>query len=219
MIPECFKLLPVGLPPMLLELVGWSVESFSPCSTIRQGEARFLAFYYAGSKATVTDGRGLKTFSFYGVWKPWTDHVLMALPLVGCDLGTDDSEAKHCLIADTLENRVYVAPWSEGVRFCQDQHPPVEPLREDQRAAIEAAVKKQIAAMQNMGVEDLQRLGMFELFLPASKEQMEGYNRLWNWLDCQITEDSLKPYEEMLKTADEGIKAQMLFILELAARA
>lgn len=205
MIPESFKALPLELPPMLLDLVGW------------QGEARFLAFYYAGSKATVTDGRGLKTFSFYSVWTPWIDHVLMALPLIGCDLGTDDSEPTHCLIADTLEKRLHVSPWSDGLQFCEGQHPPLQPLSEDERTALEAAVKEQIAAMQSMSLDELRRLGMFEAFLPASREQTKGCKRLLQWLDRQVTEESLKPYMVMLDRVDEETKRQILKIIEWAA--
>lgn len=69
MFPDSFHKLGTPLPPML-----------SSMANVRS-EARFVAFYYMGSKATWNDGRGCATFSFFGVWKTFVEHRAISLPL------------------------------------------------------------------------------------------------------------------------------------------
>lgn len=69
MLPDSFHKLGTPLPPMICNMAG--VRS----------EARFVAFYYMGSKPTWNDGRGCGTFSFFDVWQPPTEHRAIALPL------------------------------------------------------------------------------------------------------------------------------------------
>lgn len=202
LIPESFKLLLIPLPPMLCELAGY------------EGSTCYVMFYYLGSKATWDDGRSQQTFSFYGVWQPWIDHIAMRLHWLDADLGTDDSEPTHCLLADTRENQVYLALWSEAHQFCTAQHPPAQPLTQEQWQAIQQQLERQ----PQPSLEQLQELGMFEMFGPPRQAQ-EKATALTAWLDQFVTEALVRQYLELAQSEDLGVASQALMYLEWFKRA
>lgn len=168
-LPESFMKLPVGLPPMLLEMAGYN------------GNARFVAFNYYGSKATWHDGRGAATFSYFSVYSPFIDHPVIALTLRGAnaDLGSDDSEPTHSLVFDRQDNSIYLGRGSEVSRFLNSQHPPVEAV--ELTAEMLEEIESQIVAEMS-DVSKWQFRGMFELFAPAENRRAETES-LTKWLN------------------------------------
>ena len=130
-LPESFKLIDVPLPPMLLSMAGV------------KGESRFVALFYRSSKSTWTDGRGSATFPFYTVWQPYIEHLAIAMHLFDAHLGADDLEATHVLVCDRLDLKVYVAPIEEAMQFLDSQHPPRQPLTQEEWEQIKVLVAQQ----------------------------------------------------------------------------
>lgn len=168
-LPDSFQMLGIGLPPMLLSMAGYN------------GNARFVAFNYFGSKATWHDGRGLATFSYFSVYSPFVDHPAIAVVLRGAnaDLGSDDSEPTHSLIFDRQENSIYLGRGSEVSRFLNAQHPPVAKieLTDEMLEEIESRLAEEMSDISKM-----QFHGMFELFAPAQNRRSET-NSLIKWLN------------------------------------
>ena len=185
-IPESFKSIDVPLPPMLLSMAGV------------RGDSRFIGFWYRGSKATWNDGRGSATFPFYTVWQPYIQHLVIAINLFDAHLGSDDLEATHVLVCDRLEEKVYVAPLEEAMRFLDSQHPPRQPLTSQEWGEIKA----QVAHLAPLNMSQLQDLGMFEIFTPPKREHKEAALRLVRWLDGYIDEDLIRKYINAAKAGN-----------------
>jgi hypothetical protein len=185
-IPDSFKLIDVTLPPMLLSMAGV------------RGDSRFIGFWYRGSKATWNDGRGSATFPFYTVWQPYIQHLVIAINLFDAHLGSDDLEATHVLVCDRLEEKVYVAPLEEAMRFLDSQHPPRQPLTSQEWGEIKA----QVAHLAPLNMSQLQDLGMFEIFTPPKREHKEAALRLVRWLDGYIDEDLIRKYINAAKAGN-----------------
>ncbi|MGA7936067.1 MAG: hypothetical protein WCA35_21110 [Kovacikia sp.] len=180
-IPETFTLLPIPLPPMLAQY-----------ANIHEAE-RFVAFYYACTNPTWTDGRRLGTFSFYGIWDPWINHLAMAIHLFDADLGHDDSEPTHYLVADLHECKVWVAPREGAEQFLAAQCPPRQ-LTPAEAAEERQALLAFLEAEDNLiSLESCQAQGLFEFF-GASPENQQRKAALNLWLDDYITVELVKQY-------------------------
>jgi hypothetical protein len=186
-IPNSFKPLSVALPPMLLSMAGV------------KGESRFVALYYMGSKATWTDGRSCATFPFYTVWQPYIDHIAIAIELFDCHLGSDDCHPSQALVCDCLEQKVYVGEFGEVQKFLSRQHPPRQPISEEEWLAIKA----QILAQPPLELEQLEQLGMFELFSSPTPQQIAKATELVAWLDGFIDERLLGKYLNATELGDD----------------
>lgn len=183
-IPDNFQILNVPLPPMLLEMAGV------------KGDSQFVAFYYS-SKATWTDGRSSATFPFYAVWQPYIDHIAIAIDLFDCNLGSDDETATQALVCDRTGEKVYVAPYKEAMSFLERQHPPRQEITQEQWEEIKA----QLEAQPPLSMEEMQELGMFEMFAPNPKHKEKAIE-LIHWLDRYIDEALIRRYIEAASNGD-----------------
>ncbi len=188
--PESFVPIKTPMPPMLPEMAGITTQM------------RFVGALYQGSKAIWTDGKSVATFNFYQVWGPLSSHLAIAVPLAiavqdepydkrgnPAGLGSDDAMATHVLMLDVQENQMAIAPYREGMRFLDDQHPPVPVMSPEEEKNLLQKVW-QFFSSTDVSVQELNRAGMFELFTrpdPALLQQSKEMIRFLNEnLDPQI---------------------------------
>jgi len=182
MIGTQFIELPVLMPPMLPEMVGAS-------------DTQYFALYYQGSKAAWTNGRAMATFSYYAVYAPLIEHITLAIHLEPYNLGSDDEVPEHAILCDTVHHKMYVGAYQQIDYFLLQQHPKELPTLSQQE--FEAAVK----AVENMSLEQMQRLGMFEMFSNTNLQARQQTVELVQWLDQQITEEVIQQY---IQLANQG---------------
>jgi len=170
--------LPVPMPPMLPEMVGVS-------------DTQYFALYYQGSKPTWSNGRAMATFSYYAVYAPLTEHIVLAIYLEPYNLGSDDELPEHAILCDTVRHKMYVGAYKEIDYFLLQQHPKESPTLSQQK--FEEAVK----ALENMSFEQMQKLGIFEMFGNTHPQARQQTIELVQWLDQQITEELIQQYIQL----------------------
>ncbi|MEG4088505.1 hypothetical protein [Microcoleus sp. Pol12B4] len=178
MIGTHFIELPVPMPPMLPEMVGVS-------------NSQYFALYYQGSKATWSNGRAMATFSYYAVYAPLIEHMALAIHLEPYNLGSDDEMPEHAILCDTVSHKMYVGAYKKIDYFLLQQHPKESPTFSEQE--FEEAVK----AVENMTLEQMQKLGMFEMFGNTNPQARQATVELVQWLDQQITEELIQQYIQL----------------------
>jgi hypothetical protein len=178
MLETHFIELPVAMPPMLPEMVGAS-------------DTQYFALYYQGSKATWSNGRAMATFSYYAVYAPLIEHIALAIHLEPYNLGSDDEAPKHAILCDCVHNKMYVGAYKEIDYFLLQQHS--EELSTLSQQEFEAAVK----ALEDMSFEQMQKLGMFEMFGNSNPQARQQTVELVQWLDQQITEELIQQYIQL----------------------
>jgi len=178
MIGTHFIELPVPMPPMLPEMVGVS-------------DTQYFAMYYQGSKATWNNGRAMATFSYYAVYAPLTEHITLAIHLEPYNLGSDDEAPEHAILCDCVQHKMYVGAYKEIDYFLLQQHSKELPTLSEQEFG--AAVK----ALENMSIEQMQKLGMFEMFGNTNPQARQATVELVQWLDQQITEELIQQYIQL----------------------
>ena len=170
--------LPVAMPPMLPGMVGVN-------------NTQYFALYYQGSKATWSNGRAMATFSYYAVYAPLIEHITLAIHLESYNLGSDDELPEHAILCDTVRHKMYVGAYKEIDYFLLQQHPH-EPSQLTAQE-FEEAVK----AVESMTLEQMQRLGMFEMFGNTNPQARQATAELVQWLDQQITEELIQQYIQL----------------------
>ncbi|MEG3925600.1 MULTISPECIES: hypothetical protein [unclassified Microcoleus] len=170
--------LPVAMPPMLPGMVGVN-------------NTQYFALYYQGSKATWSNGRAMATFSYYAVYAPLIEHITLAIHLEPYNLGSDDELPEHAILCDTVRHKMYVGAYKEIDYFLLQQHPH-EPSQLTAQE-FEEAVK----AVESMTLEQMQRLGMFEMFGNTNPQARLATAELVQWLDQQITEELIQQYIQL----------------------
>ncbi|MBE9092388.1 hypothetical protein [Tychonema sp. LEGE 07203] len=170
--------LPVAMPPMLPGMVGVN-------------NTQYFALYYQGSKATWSNGRAMATFSYYAVYAPLIEHITLAIHLESYNLGSDDELPEHAILCDTVRHKMYVGAYKEIDYFLLQQHPH-EPSQLTAQE-FEEAVK----AVESMTLEQMQRLGMFEMFGNTNPQARLATAELVQWLDQQITEELIQQYIQL----------------------
>ncbi|MEG3840082.1 hypothetical protein [Microcoleus sp. herbarium14] len=173
-----FIQLPVPMPPMLPEMVGVS-------------NTQYFALYYQGSKATWSNGRAIATFSYHAVYAPLIEHIALAIHLEPYNLGSDDELPEHAILCDCTLNKMYVGAYRETDYFLLQQHS--DDLSQLTEQEFQAAVK----ALQDMTLEQMQKLGMFEMFGNTNPQARQETIELVQWLDQQITEELIQQYIQL----------------------
>ncbi len=168
--------LPVPMPPMLPGIIGIN-------------NSQYFSIYYWGSKATWSNGRGLGTFSYHAVYQPLISHITLAIHLDRYHLGSDDELPQQAILCDCVQQKMYVGEYQEIDRFLQQQHSqePHHPLSTEE---IEAAIK----AVENLSTEQMQRMGMFEMFGSTNPQARQETTEMVQCLDRYITEDLIQHY-------------------------
>ncbi|MEG4197374.1 hypothetical protein [Microcoleus sp. Pol12A5] len=170
--------LPVLMPPMLPEMVGVS-------------NTQYFALYYQGSKATWSSGRAMATFSYYAVYAPLVEHIALAIHLEPYNLGSDDEIPEHAILCDTVCHKMYVGAYKEIDYFLLQQHPKELPTLSEQE------FKEAVKAVEDMTLEQMQKLGMFEMFGNTNPQARQATIELVQWLDQQITEELIQQYIQL----------------------
>ena len=188
--------LPVAMPPMLPEMVG-------------ANNTQYFALYYQGSKATWSNGRAMATFSYYAVYAPLIEHIALAIHLEPYNLGSDDEAPEHAILCDCIHKKMYVGAYKEIDYFLLLQHPKELPTLSQQE--FEAALK----ALEDMSFEQMQKLGMFEMFGNTNPQARQQPVELVHWLDQQVTEELIQQY---IQLANRGNYTAMMAIETLKRR-
>jgi hypothetical protein len=188
--------LPVPMPPMLPEMVGAS-------------DTQYFALYYQGSKATWSNGKAMATFSYYAVYAPLTEHITLAIYLEPYNLGSDDDAPEHAILCDTVHHKMYVGAYKEIDYFLLQQHP--KELLTLSEQEFEAAVK----GLEDMSFEQMQKLGMFEMFGNSNSQARLATAELVHWLDREITEESI---QQCIQLANRGNWTAMMALETLQRR-
>jgi hypothetical protein len=171
-----FTLLPVPVPPMLPGMLGTS-------------NIQYFSIFYQGSKATWSNGRGAGTFSYWAVYAPLIEHIALAIYLEQYNLGSDDEPPEHAILCDASEQKMYVGRCQEIDRFLQQQHSASQLIQLTPQE-LEQALK----AVGDMSLEQMQRLGMFEMFGSTNPQARQETAAMVEWLDGYITEDLIQQY-------------------------
>jgi hypothetical protein len=125
------------------------------------------------------------------------------------NLGSDDEAPKHAILCDTVHHKMYVSAYKEIDYFLLQQHPKELPALSQQE--LEAAVK----ALQDMSIEQMQKLGMFEMFGSSNLQALQQTVELVHWLDQQITEELIQQY---IQLANRGNWTAMMALETLQGR-
>jgi hypothetical protein len=174
-----FTLLPVPMPPMLPGMVGTR-------------NIQYFSIFYQGTNATWSNGRGAGTFSYWAVYAPLIEHPALAIHLEQYNLGSDDELPEHAILCDCTERKMHVGSCREIDRFLQQQHS-VSQLTELTPQELEQALK----AVRDLSLEQMQRLGMFEMFGNTNSQARQETAEMVKWLDGYITEDLIQQYAEL----------------------
>jgi hypothetical protein len=170
-----FTELPIPMPPMLSSMIG-----------IR--DIRYFSIFYQGTNATWSNGSGAGTFSYYAVYAPLIEHIALAIHLAPYNLGSDDEVPEHAILCDSVRNKMYVGTCKEIDCFLLQQHSDELPQLTEKE--FEVAVK----AVENLSFEQMQKLGMFEMFGPIDPQVRQKKIKLVRWLDRYITEELIQQY-------------------------
>ncbi|MEG4026060.1 hypothetical protein [Microcoleus sp. S13C4] len=98
---------------------------------------------------------------------------------------------EHAILCDTVRHKMYVGAYKEIDYFLLQQHPH-EPSQLTAQE-FEEAVK----AVESMTLEQMQRLGMFEMFGNTNPQARLATAELVQWLDQQITEELIQQYIQL----------------------
>jgi hypothetical protein len=172
---EQFKELPIPMPPMLPEALGY------------EGDARYFSLHYAASEAWFNDGqRGYDTS--WRIYSLLVDHFVLQIHLWDYDLGSDDDCETHRLVCDRIEQKMYVGETGAVVKFLQQQHPPTPKLEltQEQWQELQQKIAKMLAEQQPILID-------VEAMIDRENQFIE---QVQNWLDQYITVDLVQQYIE-----------------------
>ena len=130
----------------------------------------------------------MATFSYYAVYAPLIEHITLAIHLEPYNLGSDDEMPEHAILCDTIHNKMYVGAYQEIDNFLVQQHS--DELSTFSQQEFEAAVK----ALEDMSLEQMQALGMFEMFGNTNPQSRRETAELVHCLDQYITEELIQRY-------------------------
>jgi hypothetical protein len=152
---------------------------------------QYFALYYQGSKAPGRNGRGMGTFSYYAVYAPLIEHVALAIHLEPYNLGSDDVFPEHAILCDCALNKMYVGSYEEIDHFLLQQHSEKLPQLTEQE------FEETLKALENMSLEQMQKLGIFEMFGNTNPQARRETAELVQWLDQQVTEELIQQYIQL----------------------
>ncbi|MCT7964575.1 hypothetical protein NG791_28250 [Laspinema sp. D1] len=100
---------------------------------------RYIALTYQATNCYVEHIYGAHTDSFW-VYSAYVDHFAVAIHLIGCDLGSDDSYPVYGLLLDQQQNQIWLGPYRHIKAFLEkwrDYAYPQPILTPEQREKIE----------------------------------------------------------------------------------
>lgn len=172
---DTFTDLKLTAPPGLEEALGYA------------GNRRYVAFYWSpiGDELMYTDGE-TSAEGEYSAWLLWHRHITVAPALLGFDLGSSEEPARHWLLLDRQDRRVYAGDAGEVEDFLAAQ-PDLLAARqawealspEDQEQILSealASLNQALAARPRPSGEDVERY---------LQESYRRDRKLAMWLDQQ----------------------------------
>lgn len=114
---QVLTLLTAPVPPMLEAAIDYD------------GDARWVGFYWepAGDEASFDDGQISVCGANWGAYLGYTQHRAVWPHLALYDFGSSDEPARHWLVLDRCDRKLYAGPWQLASAFLRRQErPPVE---------------------------------------------------------------------------------------------
>ncbi|ACK74077.1 hypothetical protein PCC7424_5508 (plasmid) [Gloeothece citriformis PCC 7424] len=152
---------------------------------------RYVAIYYQRTKATWDAGDWGATFSYYALYRPLISHFVVSyyLAIAEADLGSDDTNATHCLLIDRKTNIVYLGSWRNVHLFVKDNQE-----------------KLKVKGFTLSEDEPVTRQGLFEFLGGAfgggySEKQQQETKELIEHLDSCVTEEIAKDFVNWAENA------------------
>lgn len=193
-----FNPIPLPIPPMLCDY-----------AQLGNNKSRYLAMYYACTHAAWSDGYSMATFNYFHVWEPFINHFLVRLHLLDADLGSDDTEPTSVLLLDRESNRIYLAPYFEGIRFC----------RENNQQPTPCELAEYLEHLGDRDISDLQKMGLHEFFGGYNAELAQWRANLIAWLDQQMTEESVSTLLDLyIQKSEQGDRGATLALSQFRDR-
>jgi hypothetical protein len=158
-------------------IVIWYIVSFRQFRTDRpNGEARFVSFRWTpgGDEADYDDGQRAGTGEWQG-YLAYIQHPTIHPLLDQYNLGSSESEAKHALILDRQDRKLYVAPIKDARAFLAQQWPELEPVhmtQEEYLAMVTQTLKN--VKFREPDIEEIQK---------RIEEQYRRVETMQNWLN------------------------------------
>lgn len=167
--------LDLALPPMLVNASGYT------------GEARFVALYWGiGDELYVNDGARLFTGDWM-VFHYWRNHMSIHSHLASYDLGSCEAEARHWLVVDCEQERIYAIEARSAAAFLRTQwktpDPTPVPLVID-RDTWKLLAKEVRQRMQAVSPSEIQA---------ALHQQEQWYREIQLWLEQQAHSSAAGP--------------------------
>jgi len=98
---------------------------------------------------------------------------------------------EHAILCDTVRHKMYVGVYKE-IDYFLLQQPPHEPSQ-----LIAQELEEAVTAVESMTLEQMQRLGMFEMFGNTNPQARQATAELVQWLDQQITGELIQQYIQL----------------------
>lgn len=167
-----FKELPIPMPPMLPEALGY------------EGNARYFSLHYAASEAWFDDGQ-LGYDTSWRLYSVLVDHVVLQIHLWDFNLGSDDEHETHRLVCDRSAQKMYVGETRAVAKFLRQQHPSALKIE---------LTQEQIQALQADIIKVMQEHPIVIDVEAIINRENQLIQQVQSWLDQYITVDLIKQY-------------------------
>ncbi|MCT7984993.1 hypothetical protein NG796_17105 [Laspinema sp. A4] len=205
-IPSAY-LLPMGIPPKLLSAL--QVEN--------KPAKRYVILTYQATNCYVEHIYGGHTDSFW-VYSALIDHFSVAIHLIGCDLGSDDSYPVYGLLLDQQEDQIWLGQYRHLKAFLKTwrEYAYPEPvLTPEQREQIQKNVQKFYQELRQNPEKfpQLSAQEFGEIVQARMKRQEEAICAITQYLDQHIS-DALSLAERRLNAAKNNEDHQIIRYLD-----
>lgn len=205
-IPNVY-LLPMGIPPQLLSVL--QVEN--------EPVKRYIILTYQATNCYVEDIHGGHTDS-YRVYSAFVHHFAVAIHLIGCDLGSDDTHPVYGLLLDQQENQIWLGQYGHLKKFLktwQDYAYPIAVLTPEQREKIEENVHKlwQELVQDNVEFPELSPQELGQTVQAQMRLEQEAIVAITDYLD-QYLPEALSLAERRLNAAKNNQDHQVMLYLD-----
>lgn len=183
MLPATFQQLDIPTPPMLEMAIGYG------------GPARFVAFYWGGGDESYFDDGRLSATADWQPYLLFVQHRAVWHGLVGYDFGSSDAPARHYLVLDREQRRLFAAPANDAGRFLLGQWPQPSPderalmsrLTPEDFARINAELAARVRELMRQEIEaeaTLPRAVREAHYVAMAASQQLRHQELQAWLDA-----------------------------------
>ena len=155
------------VPPLLAKALGY------------KGNARYISFNWTpfGDEVDYSDGR-LSATGNWQAYLAYIQHPAVSPFLEGYDLGSSESEAKHALLLDRVQQEIFISSVREIEQFLKWRWPQISPSRmiqEEKMARIAIALKRR--NKRDIDIEEIQQ---------RIEEQHVLIETMLRWLDKKL---------------------------------